>query len=139
MNIGNPSIDSMIHYDQRLQRVIDFIETHFSDVIRLEQAAAAAGLESTYFSKYFRRETGVSFRDWLAGFRLQKACQMMRERKYSITQVAAMCGFGDARNFERAAMKLAGCTPSDLRNALRPHPQPQLNRQPQPSPTTETQ
>jgi AraC-like DNA-binding protein len=123
----NSAVTSVFSYDFRLRRVANFVESHFSEVIRLEQVASAAGLEVTYFSKYFRRQVGLNFRDWLAAYRIEKACQLMREQKHSITHVASLSGFGDARNFERATMKYAGCTPKYLRAYLRPKLPPAIS------------
>lgn len=115
-----PPETTLFSYDHRLRRVVNYVDQHYAQCIRLNDVAAVAGLESSYFSKYFRRHTGINFKDWLATYRLDMACNSMRERKRSITEVAILCGFGDMRNFERATMKYLGKTPSALRAALRP-------------------
>lgn len=107
-------------YDPRLARVARLVDDAYAEDLPLERAAAAACLEAGYFSKYFRREVGIGYREWLTRYRLCRACRLMCERRLSITSVAERSGFGAVRGFERATLRFAGCTPRELREQLRP-------------------
>src|SRR5947209_18950615 len=72
-----------------LQRVRDYVERNLSEPIPLRAAARAAGLEEKYFSAFFHRKTGVCFRDWLAGRRVEQAIAILKRHDDSITSVAA--------------------------------------------------
>ena len=103
-----------------LQRVREFVDRNLSEPISLRTAARAAGLEEKYFSAFFHRKTGVCFRDWLAGRRVERAIEILKQRDDTITSVAASVGFQDLRTFERAFKRLTGITPRELKRSVAP-------------------
>lgn len=122
-------IDSGIfRYDPRLNRVKEFVDAHFADPVSLDTIAGVAGLEKTYFSKYFREKTGVCFRDWLSAVRVQRAMDIMTARDVSITKIAFAVGFQDLRTFERAVEKCTGLTPNAVKKQLRLRVDRMVNR-----------
>jgi AraC-like DNA-binding protein len=103
-----------------LQRVREFVDRNLSEPIPLRTAARAAGLEEKYFSAFFHRKTGVCFRDWLAGRRVERAIEILKQRDDTITSVAASVGFQDLRTFERAFKRLTGVTPREFKRSVAP-------------------
>jgi len=107
-------------YYPPLQRVREYVEQNLSEPISLREAASAAGLEEKYFSAFFHRKTGVCFRDWLAGRRVDRAIEILTERDDTITNVAASVGFQDLGTFERSFKRLTGLTPRDFKRSVAP-------------------
>lgn len=107
-------------YYDRLTRVRDYVRDHYSEEISLESAASEAALEKTYFSTFFHEKVGVTFRDFLQHFRVQKAMQLIRTDNQSLTDVAYSSGFGDLRTFQRAFRKWAGMTPREYKKQTAP-------------------
>ncbi len=107
-------------YNPRLEKVKRFIDGHFSEPVSLEIAAEVAGLEKTYFSKFFHQKTGICFRDWLSSVRVTRAMEIMTTQDLPITEVAFTVGFQDLRTFERAIEKHTGLSPRAVKNQLRP-------------------
>jgi|GEM_PF-1195590 len=103
-----------------LQRVREFVERNLSEPISLRVAASAAGLEEKYFSAFFHRKTGVCFRDWLAGRRVDRAIEILTQHDDTITSVAASVGFQDLRTFERSFKRLTGLTPREFKRSVAP-------------------
>ena len=118
--LGRPHRDAAFEYYLRLRRVKAFVESCPGQEVSLETAARVAGLEAKYFSAYFRRKTGLCFKDWLAGLRIEQAQLMMQTRDYSVTEVAFSVGYNDIRSFQRAFKKLTGMTPRTFRDRMRP-------------------
>jgi len=114
------AIDSWIFsYNPRLGKVKKFVDTHFAEPVSLDTVAGVAGLEKTYFSKYFHEKTGACFRDWLSTVRVKRAIEIMMVRDLSITEVAFAVGFQDLRTFERTVEKHTGLTPNAVKKQLR--------------------
>lgn len=108
-----------VHVDKaRLSRVIRFVNEHYSDPISLESAARIAGLERTYFSKFFRRQIGIGYARWLQWVRVRRALDLMLHQELSITAIAFEVGFSDLRTFERAFRKFTDASPRDIRRNL---------------------
>ena len=107
-------------YYQRLQKVKNYVESNYEQQISLSKAARIAGLERKYFSAYFRKKTGVCFKDWVTEVRINRAKLMMGIQSHSITEIAYAVGFGDLRTFERAFKRSTGMTPREFKNSVRP-------------------
>lgn len=107
-------------YYPHLRNVKLHVDRHYCEPISLAVAAEVAGLERTYFSKYFRSKTGVNFRDWLRGVRVERALEMLTHDDCTITDVAFAVGFQDLRTFERAMERCTGASPLAAKRRLRP-------------------
>ncbi|MCG8356854.1 MAG: AraC family transcriptional regulator [Kiloniellales bacterium] len=107
-------------YYPRLQRVKEHVDQHLDEDLSLGTAARIAGLEEKYFSAFFRRKTGICFRDWISRSRVRRAAEMMKAEDCSITCIALAVGFQDLRTFERAFQRCMGLTPLAYKKAVRP-------------------
>ena len=107
-------------YYQRLGRVDSYLRSHISEPLGLSQAAEIAGLESTYFSAYFHRKTGVRFHQWTGYVRVEQAKDLLRARAGSMRQICFTVGFKDMRTFQRNFRRFAGMSPSEFRGAVGP-------------------
>jgi len=105
--------------NRRLRKVQSLIERSFAEPIRLEQAAAEACLEKKYFSKFFRKQVGLSFSQWLAHYRLEKELDLLGSTDTGVTDVAYAVGFQSIRTFERSFKRLTGMTPGEYRKKRR--------------------
>jgi AraC-like DNA-binding protein len=110
---------SAFTYDSRLAKVEQFVLLHYRDPLPLETAARVAGLEKTYFSKYFHEKTGMCYLAWLSWIRVQSAMALMRAAQLPITEVAFSVGFQDVRTFERAFARHVGMSANAFRRYLR--------------------
>lgn len=88
-----------------------FIEHHFREPIRLQDAAAVAGLSASYFSDAFHRLSGVPFSRYLLKLRLDYAHTLLRASDLPITEVCFASGFSTLTYFEKAFKARFGCTP----------------------------
>ena len=69
-------------YYDRLARVDRFVQRHYGDPLPLKVAARIAGLEQSYFSKFFREKVGICYLEWLAWVRVRYAVALMHTRTY---------------------------------------------------------
>ena len=106
-------------YYRRLSRLKHYVDEHYSERIRLSDAAGVVALERTYFSKFFHSKTGVCFKDWLALERITHAIELIDRRNFTIPGVATRVGYTDLRTFERAFKRYVGITPREYRRSVR--------------------
>ncbi|RPJ57288.1 MAG: helix-turn-helix domain-containing protein [Acidobacteria bacterium] len=105
--------------EPRLHRVKTLVETCYTDPIGLREAAAAACLEPKYFSKYFQKRVGRSFSVWLAGFRIEKATELLVKTDQPVSAIGYAVGFQCLRTFERTFKRLTGWCPAKFRSKRR--------------------
>jgi AraC-like DNA-binding protein len=104
---------------ERMQLAIDYLYENSHNPVCLEDAAKAASLSPSYFSRVFARTTGTSFRSFLNGIRLERAEELMRDTEAKFADIAFECGFESVRTFNRSFRALRGTTPGTSRGAAR--------------------
>ncbi|MGR5131295.1 helix-turn-helix transcriptional regulator [Vibrio alfacsensis] len=102
-----------------LKTVIRYIDDNLHQEVREEDAANLCHYSRNYFSKYFRREMGISFRDYLTSKRLSQAQQLLRDQpKLKIAYIAYQCGYHDVSYFSRIFKKKMGISPATYRHQV---------------------
>jgi len=99
----------------RLADVMVFMEKNSEENIKLEQLAKKAHLSTNQFLRVFRKIYQTSPLDYLIQLRIQKSCEMMKNFKLSLTQIAYKTGFSDSNYFSRQFKKVMGQTPRSYR------------------------
>lgn len=101
----------------QLHLVIDFINTYLSNEIRLEELAKLTNSSPTYFSKQFKRATGLPPRQYLIQQRLEKAKALLRGSELTVAEVSQVVGFFDQSHLVRCFKVWVGVTPKDYRES----------------------
>jgi AraC-like DNA-binding protein len=85
------------------------------------------------FSRAFKAEFGLTFRDYLMRFRISRACRLLRQGSHSATNAGLAVGFEDASHFARAFRKQLATTPSSYKRQ-KPPLRPKTERRRRPTP-----
>ncbi len=106
---------------EMLKNTFRLIDTHYNSNLDLKQAAEASNLSVSHFSRLFKKATGMTFKDYLSFYRINKAEEMLSTTR-SISEIAFECGFNSITSFIRTFKQYRNCTPSYYRkwnNAVR--------------------
>lgn len=85
----------------------------FSDEIN--DIAERLEVTSSYMSKLLKKETGLSFIDYLTNIRIKKAMYIMNDPTIKIYDVAELVGYSNQYYFSRAFKKVIGVSPKEYR------------------------
>lgn len=88
-----------------------YIEEHYMKEIQLRDLAMVAHVSGSYLSVKFKNEVGVSFTQYLVTFRMNKAKELLSQKKRACKEVAAMVGYEDYAQFSRMFKKYTGLPP----------------------------
>ncbi len=77
--------------------------------------AAQFGMSADRFRRVFRENVGLSPLAFLAGAKTDKIKALLRENRYSLTEIAALTGFSDLNYFSRFFKKHTGLSASEYR------------------------
>lgn len=98
-----------------LKQVLEYIETHFSEEIKLSTLAEIVGMNENYFCRFFQsltRQTPISY---VALYRIEQSANMLLATNVSVTEIAFRCGFNDVGYFIKCFKRVKGCTPKQFR------------------------
>ncbi len=97
----------------------NFIHERADDRLSLKKVAQAVKISPNYLSEKFKRVTGENFVAYITRRRVEKARELLRDPRVRISEVAFAVGFQSLSQFNRSFKKLLGCSPSEMRAALR--------------------
>ena len=95
------------------KKLLRLISERFAD-ITFDEAAEIMCFSKPYFSKYFRRMSGMTFSEYLNIVRVSEAVKMLSKGGMSAGETAVAAGFGTIRSFNRVFKQYTGYTPRDL-------------------------
>ena len=98
-----------------IQQAAQYISEHFREDISLADVAAQAYMSGSYFSRKFKKITGLNFSEYLTSTRIKAADDLLLQTSLSIAEIAASCGFGDANYFGDIFKKHKGMSPTKYR------------------------
>lgn len=106
-----------------IHRCIQYLGEHYAEPITLREAAEHVYLTPPYLCRVFKRETGVTFNEYLNRLRVSKAKELLRSPELRLTDVAQLVGYGDQSYFTKVFKRVTGLLPSAYRQKnLSPQP-----------------
>lgn len=106
-------------YADKFMKICDFINTHCTEDLNLEEIANIAGFSKFHFSRLFKQFTNDSFYQYLSKQRIYTAERLLANPECSITEVAYNSGFTSLSSFIRMFKQIKGITPSEFRTMYR--------------------
>ncbi len=103
---------------ERINKVFDYVMTHYQESIKLEEIARLINMTPNAFCKYFKQRTRKTFIDFLNDIRINQACILLKNAEQSITDIAYSCGFNNISNFNRQFIKRFQVSPGAFRNKM---------------------
>lgn len=98
-----------------VQKSVDYIQTHFSENIAMNEVATTINFSPTYFSRLFKKETGHSFVSYLTLVRILHSILLLRQTDQTIEQISMDLGFNTPNYFSSTFKKEIGLSPSQYR------------------------
>lgn len=101
-----------------LSKLLLYIDSNYDKPLTLSSISAAFGYHPAYISSYFKSRLDMCISRYISVIRLKNAVLLMRQKKYTITQIAFDCGFNSTRTFYRAFHRELGCSPNEYASKL---------------------
>jgi len=104
-----------VHAQRRINRAYQYVMANLSKTITLEGASAAAGMNSSAFSRYFALTMGKPFNRFVNELRIGRVCRDLMATDRSISELAFENGYESLSNFNRRFRELHCMTPQAFR------------------------
>lgn len=124
----NPNGDSIRYlfyylYDKLVEtngiKSLRYIREHFSEEISVADLARIENYNISYFTDWFKRQTGWSPSVYLRNVRIEKAKELLASTHYRMVEIAVQVGYNSNAAFTRAFKESVGISPVAYRQQLR--------------------
>lgn len=109
-------------YEQKsminIKNAIGFMEKNYANSFSLDDIASEIGMSPTYFSRFFKKNTGETFYSYLNKIRLYYAHRELLNSDLSITEIAYNNGFANVKSFIEVFKKVYKTTPSKYKRNI---------------------
>jgi AraC-like DNA-binding protein len=101
-----------------VQEMTRFIHQNYDQKITLEEIAYAGAVCRSRCCTLFNKYVGQTPNNYVTQYRLQKSCEMLKETRRSISEIALACGFQSASYFSSIFRKQMGVVPQNYRKQV---------------------
>ncbi|THF72908.1 helix-turn-helix domain-containing protein [Cohnella fermenti] len=112
------------HFDQEFaDRIVTFVNQNISHQLSLAYVAEHVGVSPTYLSKIFKAITGSNFNEYVTALRLERAVELLREKKLSVQEISYHIGYQSTHHFIRLFKEAHGMTPKQYQKMISDEPE----------------
>lgn len=105
-----------------------YVNANLAAELSLESAAALVHKNSSYFSRQFKKETGLSFSEFVIRQRIRKATYLLEHTELTVEQVAAEVGVPNSQYFSTFYKRETGRSPGEVRWPLKAGPKQETGK-----------
>jgi len=98
-----------------VHKAIAYIKDHLDQPLTLQQVAGFVHSNPNHFSERFKRETGMTYLEFVTRERMRKATELLSGTPSKVVEVASRVGYADIKYFTQQFKKHTGRTPSEYR------------------------
>lgn len=103
--------------NKQIREACFYICENLSQKLSLATVSAYVGLSEKYFSKLFKQEMEISFKDYVDRAKITYSKNLLRYTKKTVSEIGIAISVEPASNFASYFKKHVGMTPSEYRNA----------------------
>ncbi len=105
--------------DERIDAINNYIGSNYSQPLSLKSLSNQLYLSEGYLSRFFKKNYGMSFSDYLTNIRLHHAMEDLIYTDLPITKIVYSNGFSNQTVFGKNFKNVYGATPSAFRKKVR--------------------
>ncbi len=105
--------------DSRIQLVVDYLNTHTTEVCSVQKMSEMAGLSESRFRTLFRQQVGKKPSEYLNEIRVMAAARRLLVSGDNVSDIAYSLGYNDVNYFIRIFKKYFCMTPKQYRDTAR--------------------
>ncbi|MBS1664561.1 MAG: helix-turn-helix domain-containing protein [Bacteroidetes bacterium] len=110
LNTEDTSVKLFLNDKIRMGTVYEYVRLHFNDEPNVNEIAGLVHLSMPAFCRYFKRQTNMTFTEFLNQYRITQAKTELL-KGFSVADVCYACGFESLSYFNKLFKKLEGMGP----------------------------
>ncbi len=101
------------------RKVLAIIQSRYGESLSLKIVARELHVSSSYLSSVFKADTGRPFSDYLFWYRMNIACDLVRQGNLRIYEIGEKVGYPDVAQFSKCFKKHFGYSPKQLQGGVK--------------------
>ncbi len=101
--------------EQTIRDIKTYVGRHYMHPLRLSNICREMNFSVPYISALFRRECGITFREYLIRVRIEKSCQLLRGAKMTVQEISSCVGYSDPAFFYKTFRREMSVSPDEYR------------------------
>lgn len=110
------------------EHAVAYIREHYAENISILDIAGALSMSESHLSRVFRESMGCTLGEYITKYRIHVACELLRDVRLRVSEVAAKVGYGDSSYFSVSFRRIMGMSPNSYRAQLAEAPE-QIRRE----------
>lgn len=105
-----------VQHGRLIERIQQYIQENYMDSgLGLSRISSEFRISEGYVSSIFKEQSSVNFADYVESLRIDKACQLLKENRYTINEISEFVGYNSVQSFRRAFKRVKGISPKEYR------------------------
>jgi AraC-like DNA-binding protein len=114
LNKDETSKDFILKDKIRMGAIYEYIDAHYAQKPDVNIVAGKVNLTTPAFCRYFKRQTNITFTEFVNQYRIERAKNLLMQDK-NITETCYAVGFESLSYFNKLFNKIVGENPSDFK------------------------
>ena len=111
------------HYqDELLERILTYIDQSICEPLTIAEICQKFSISRSSLQLLFKENLDQTPKKYISDLKLEKSCQLIREQKYSISEISLLLGFNSIHYFSRAFTHKYNMAPSEYSKQMLNHP-----------------
>lgn len=102
-------------YLERTESIIEYLNEHYREKLQQQALADQFHFSREYFAKFFKKQTGMTLKEYITRYRLERAKDELIHKDNSILDIALQNGFSSETHFINCFKSIFGLTPLKYR------------------------
>lgn len=96
-------------------RIKQYIKEHYHETVTLDELADYIGMNPSYMSAFFKKETGQNYKNYLTEVRMKEAVRLLNSTDKKSYEIAEAVGYKDIKQFREKFREYYGLSPQKYR------------------------
>ncbi len=98
-----------------IKKALDYIHANYNKELSLNNIADILHISTAYFSRLFKQEMDINYKDYLTHYRIKKSKEYLAQNRMTIKAISACVGYTSPTQFARVFRQTEGMSPSKYR------------------------
>ncbi len=101
-----------------VRKTVEYVNSNYTEPITLDTISKMLNIHKCYFCNLFKRETSMTFSNFLCKFRVEKSKELLKDPSMSIIDIAIAVGFNNSSYYSMMFKKFTDLTPLEFRKLV---------------------